>query len=112
MLEEAGAEDLGCILNTLWPRATGMEPEVFVETIEAAMLALWRPGFVQFYKDLGQPGYRYVGLSKDEVAQVLPLRKLFTFDPTERSWIRSNDLNSRSVEGLMLTDEGNAALTR
>ena len=112
MLEEAGAEDLGCVLNSLWPRSTGMEPEVFIETIEAAILALLRLGFVQFYKDLGQPGYRYVGLSKDEVAQVLPLRKLFTFDPSRRSWTPCNDLNARSVEGLMLTEEGNAALTR
>ncbi len=110
MLEEAEAEDIPCILNTLWLHTGSRESEVFAAEVEAAALVLAKLGFVRFYKDLGQPGYNYVSLSKDELRAVLPLRELVRLTP--HGWSYADVGQAGQVDGLMLTEEGKAALRR
>ncbi len=91
MLEEAGAEDLRCLVATIEPRD--------LQEFEHDVRALVRLGLVRFYRDLGRPDYHYVALTESEADRLPDFRDLLS------------EYRATLVAGIMLTKSGYAALT-
>jgi hypothetical protein len=66
ILEEAGAEEVCTLLNTLLSDFTQKTPDAFLELAAASMKSLWSAGYIYMTRDLEKPGLRYVSLSAEE----------------------------------------------
>jgi hypothetical protein len=102
LLKEAGAEDLPLILLTLGCRSA--------DKFDAALSGLLDRGFVELYREIEQPGFRFLPLTKAEVQTVFPLREVV--EKTADGWRWRSDEKRRAVDGAMLTGAGRNALTR
>ncbi len=134
LLEEAGAEELVILLKTFV--AVGQARDRSVETsspcpkpgrrsvfqdlaegsvrvslgmFSQALDGLLGLGFVKYYKDHGV-GARYFALSADQV-RALPatVELLRTYAGPNHTWVHRE---ASPVTGIMLTEEGEASLTR
>ncbi len=90
MLEEAGAEDLRCIVATIKPDD--------LHEFEGNVRMLLRLGLVHLYRDLGRPDSRYVTLTQSDIDSLPDFEELL------------NQHDAAPVTGIMLTESGYAAL--
>jgi hypothetical protein len=102
MLNEAGAEDLGCVFNTLRPSSA--------DELERELRPLLRLGWVSFYKDLGRKGMRFVELNDQEAELMSPLNEIMIYDEGDGHWRRTSEPNATIIEGLMLNNAARPAL--
>ena len=91
MLEEAGAEDLRCIVATIKPDN--------IHEFEHNVRALLELGLIQFYRDLARPESRYVALAQSDIDNLPNFQELL------------NQHDAAVLAGIMLTESGYAALT-
>ena len=102
LLEEAGAEEFPCILNTLhtlMSNATGLE---YLLTLEQAIRALMKRSFVLICNRDGP--------LMDDLSAVFPLSSSFSRMPGGGNWWWTRpDEESKQLE-LVLTDDGRRTL--
>jgi hypothetical protein len=86
ILEEAGAESIPTVLNTLQAHFSDHTPDELLIVAEEAIRKLFDMGFVSFSRDYEKPNLNYVPVSGEEASNLLSLAGYIHFSKQRRQW--------------------------